>query len=80
MYVLASEKKEKEDVYCLRCNHKAEEKDKYCVRCGSPLVNRCTEDKTLLSKGCNKVNRKDAAYCAACGAPTTFNVAGLVND
>lgn len=75
---MSGEDKKKEDVYCMRCYHKAEEKDKYCVLCGAPLINRCTEDKTLLSKGCNKVNRKEAAYCSACGAPTTFNLAGLV--
>ncbi len=76
--MLASDNKVKEEVYCLRCYQRADEKDKYCVKCGSPLVNRCTEEKTLLSKGCNKVNRKDAAYCSSCGAPTVFNLAGLV--
>lgn len=68
----------KEDKYCVRCSHKAGEKDKYCVRCGAPLINRCSEEKTLLSKGCNKENRPDAAFCSACGAPTIFNLAGLV--
>lgn len=75
---MAAEKK-KEEVRCVRCNQKAEEKDQYCVICGSPLINRCSEEKTLLSKGCNKINRKEAAYCSACGAPTTFNLSGLVS-
>jgi RNA polymerase subunit RPABC4/transcription elongation factor Spt4 len=63
---------------CVRCRYMPEEKDKYCIRCGAPLINRCTDQKGLVHKGCNKVNRVDAAYCADCGSPTTFNLAGLV--
>lgn len=68
----------KEEVRCVRCLHLAEEKDRFCVRCGAPLINRCSNEKTLLSKGCSKVNRKDAAYCSSCGAPTIFYLAGLI--
>lgn len=76
---MASKTETKEEVRCIRCNQLAEEKDKFCVKCGAPLINRCSEEKTLLSKGCSKVNRKNAAYCATCGAPTTFNLAGLIH-
>lgn len=68
----------KEEIRCVRCHSIAEEKDRFCVRCGAPLFNRCSNGKTLLSKGCNKVNRREAAYCSSCGAPTVFYLAGLV--
>lgn len=63
---------------CVRCLYDHSEDDQYCIRCGAPLVNRCTDESGLLSKGCSKVNSPEAAYCSRCGQPTVFHRAGLV--
>jgi RNA polymerase subunit RPABC4/transcription elongation factor Spt4 len=67
-----------EPIICVKCGHVAEEKEEYCTKCGSPLINRCSDRKGLIDKGCSKVNKPDAAFCAKCGLPTVFNKQGLV--
>ncbi|OCT14200.1 hypothetical protein A8709_25545 [Paenibacillus pectinilyticus] len=63
---------------CVRCKYVAVKEDKYCIRCGAPLKNRCTKEKSLMHKGCYKVNKADAKFCADCGTETTFNQLGLI--
>lgn len=70
--------KSEEQLMCVRCQHVADKNEKYCIRCGAPLVNRCSDEKGLLGKGCTKINRQDAAYCSQCGEPTFFHKAGLI--
>lgn len=63
---------------CVSCGFIAADEDVYCIRCGSPLINKCSDEKGLLDKGCSFVNKSDASYCAKCGSPTTFNKLGLL--
>ncbi|MDD9267761.1 zinc ribbon domain-containing protein [Paenibacillus sp. GCM10023248] len=63
---------------CVRCKFVTEKEDRYCIKCGAPLKNRCTREKTLLHKGCSKVNKPDAKFCADCGTATIFNEWGLL--
>ncbi|WP_248924620.1 hypothetical protein [Paenibacillus hamazuiensis] len=67
----------KEYRQCIRCQQMNEQTDQFCIRCGSPLINRCSDEKGLLSKGCFKENPPEAAFCRFCGQPTIFNQAGL---
>ncbi|MEC0228323.1 double zinc ribbon domain-containing protein [Paenibacillus alba] len=62
---------------CFRCQYVADKDDKYCIRCGAPLKNKCTKEKSLLHKGCSKVNKADAKFCSDCGTETTFSQWGL---
>ncbi|TCP29236.1 hypothetical protein EV207_11136 [Scopulibacillus darangshiensis] len=72
--------KKKEDIHqCVRCAHVSDDKDKYCTKCGAPLINRCSDEPGLVSKGCKHVNKPTAAFCAKCGEKTLFNKEGLVD-
>ena len=71
-----SEKKELP--VCIRCHRTGGEKDRFCISCGAPLINRCSDEPGLVSKGCRHVNLPDASYCARCGEETTFKKAGLL--
>jgi RNA polymerase subunit RPABC4/transcription elongation factor Spt4 len=63
---------------CVRCKYVAVKEDRFCIRCGAPLKNKCTKEKSLMHKGCYKVNKADAKYCADCGTETTFSQWGLI--
>lgn len=63
---------------CIRCNKVPDENDKYCTDCGVPLKNRCSDEPSLLKKGCTYLNAQHAAYCAKCGEPTMFQLHGLI--
>ncbi|KRE93119.1 hypothetical protein ASG89_06335 [Paenibacillus sp. Soil766] len=63
---------------CVRCKYVAVKEDRYCIRCGAPLKNKCTKEKSLMHKGCYKVNKADAKFCADCGTETTFSQLGLI--
>lgn len=62
---------------CARCGFVNEKSDNHCIKCGAPLLNKCTDEPGLLSKGCTFVNKPDAAYCAKCGQPTIFSKHGI---
>lgn len=69
----------KEKIYtCVRCWHVSNEGDKHCTQCGAPLINRCSDEPGLVSKGCKHINEPTAAFCAKCGEKTIFNHHGLV--
>lgn len=70
--------KKEELPVCVRCRKTGEEKDRYCTACGAPLINRCSDDSGLVSKGCGFINQPHAAFCAKCGEETVFKKAGLV--
>lgn len=63
---------------CIRCKKLPGENDQYCTDCGAPVVNRCSDEPSLLSKGCNFINDPKAAYCSRCGEPTLFLLHGLI--
>ncbi|MFC7391754.1 hypothetical protein [Scopulibacillus cellulosilyticus] len=63
---------------CVRCGNVCNAKDRYCIKCGAPLVNRCSDEPGLVSKGCRYVNDPEAAYCARCGEETLFSKHGIV--
>ncbi|GFZ90368.1 hypothetical protein GCM10008018_40810 [Paenibacillus marchantiophytorum] len=69
---------EKELQTCVRCHYVADKEERYCIRCGAPLKNKCTKEKSLLHKGCSKVNKADAKFCSDCGTATIFSELGLI--
>jgi len=69
---------EEEKRTCVRCAHVHGKEAQFCIKCGAPLINRCSDEKGLLDKGCRALNPPEAAYCQRCGQPTVFNKAGLV--